>query len=50
MTVAGPMVRDRLSRFCNGVWNRVEQNRPIAFSVLGAVTFVLGLTSRPLME
>lgn len=44
------MVRDRLSRFCTGVWNRVEQYRPLAISVAAAGTLALGLTSWSLME
>ena len=44
------MVRDRLSRFCTGVWNRVEQHRPLAISVAAAGTLALGLTSWSLME
>ena len=44
------MVRDRLSRFCTGVWNRVEQNRPLAISIAAAGTLALGLTSWSLME
>ena len=48
--VAGSMVRDRLSRFCTGVWNRVEQHRPLAISVAAAGTLALGLTSWSLME
>ena len=44
------MVRDRLSRFCAGVWNRVEQHRPLAISVAAAGTLALGLTSWVLMD
>ena len=44
------MVRDRLSRFFTGVWNRVEQHRPLAISVAAAGTLALGLTSWSLME
>ena len=44
------MVRDRLSRFCTGVWNRVEQHRPLAISVAAAGTLALGLTSWSLMD
>ena len=44
------MVRDRLSRFCTGVWNRVEQHRPLAIGVAAAGTLALGLTSWSLME
>ena len=44
------MVRDRLSRFCTGVWNRVEQHRSLAISVAAAGTLALGLTSWTLME
>ena len=48
--VAGSMVRDRLSRFCTGVWNRVEQHRPLSIGVAAAGTLALGLTSWSLME
>ena len=44
------MVRDRLSRFCTGVWNRVEQHRPLSIGVAAAGTLALGLTSWSLME
>ena len=44
------MVRDRLSRFCTGVWNRVEQHRPLSISVAAAGMLALGLTSWSLME
>ncbi len=44
------MVRDRLSRFCTGVWNRIEQHRPLAISVAAAGTLALGLTSWSLMD
>ena len=44
------MVRDRLSRFCTGVWNRVEQHRPLAISVAAAGTLALGLTGWVLMD
>ena len=44
------MVRDRLSRFCAGVWNRVEQHRPLAISVAAAGTLALGLSSWSLMD
>ena len=44
------MVRDRLSRFFTGVWNRVEQHRPLAISLAAAGTLALGLTSWLLME
>ena len=44
------MVRDHLSRFCTGVWNRVEQHRPLAISVAAAGTLALGLTSWSLMD
>ena len=44
------MVRDRLSRFCTGLWNRVEQHRPLAISVAAAGSLALGLTSWSLMD
>jgi len=44
------MVRDRLSRFCTVVWNRVEQHRPLAISVAAAGALALGVTSWSLME
>jgi len=44
------MVRDRLSRFYTGVWNRVEQHRPLSIGVAAAGTLALGLTSWSLME
>ena len=44
------MVRDRLSRFCTGVWNRVEQHRPLSIGVAAAGTLALGLTSWSFME
>ena len=44
------MVRDRLSRFYTGVWNRVEQHRPLAISVAVAGTLAVGLTSWSLMD
>ena len=44
------MVRDRLSRFCTGVWNRIEQHRPLAISVAAAGTLALGLTSWSLID
>jgi len=44
------MVRDRLSRFCTGVWNRVEQHRPLVISVAAAGSLALGLTSWSLMD
>ena len=44
------MVPDRLSRFCTGVSNRIEQHRPLAISVAAAGTLALGLTSWSLMD
>ena len=44
------MVRDRLSRFCTGVWIRVEQHRPLSIGVAATGTLALGLTSWSLME
>ena len=44
------MVRDRLSRFCTGVWNRGEQHRPLSISLAAAGMLALGLTSWSLME
>jgi N-acetylmuramoyl-L-alanine amidase len=44
------MVRDRLSRFCTGVWNSVEQHRPLSIGIAAAGTLALGLTSWSLME
>jgi N-acetylmuramoyl-L-alanine amidase len=44
------MVRNRLNSFCTGVWNRVEQHRPLAISFAAAGTLALGLTSWTLME
>ena len=44
------MVRDRLSRCCSGVWNRVEQHRSLAISGAAAGALALALTGWVLMD
>ena len=44
------MVRDRLSRFCTGLWNRVKQHSSLSISLAAAVALALGLTSWLLMD
>ena len=44
------MVRDRISHFCTGVWNRVEQHRSLSISLAAVGALALGLTSWLLMD